>query len=240
MHVPIIQGVIRRRILANFSADPSAVAQLLPSQLRPKLVRGRAVVGVCLIRLEEIRPLHIPAALGIASENAAHRIAVSFTDANGHEREGVYIPRRDTDSLLNVMAGGRIFPGEHHHADFDVQDDGSHVAVAMRAKDGSASVEVRGESSNEFSSTLFSSLEEASDFFRAGCLGYSARSDSRALDGITLHTAAWKVGAMRVDEITSSFFQDTNQFPSGSIAFDFALVMRDIPHEWHSEPDLPR
>lgn len=37
----------------------------------------------------------------------------------------------------------------------------------------------------------------------------------------------------------SSFFEDAASFPAGTIQFDCALLMRDIPHEWHSEPDLP-
>jgi hypothetical protein len=58
------------------------------------------------------------------------------------------------------------------------------------------------------------------------------------LDGITLHTEAWKVTPMRVDRVQSSFFDDTVRFPEGSAVFDCALLMRDIPHEWHSEADL--
>lgn len=239
MKLPLLQGIIRRRILANFSADPAATARLLPAPLRPKLAGGRAVVGICLIRLEEIRPRHMPAALGISSENAAHRIAVEWTDERGQEREGVYIPRRDTDSFLNHLAGGRVFPGEHHHAVFDVRDDGATIELAMRARDGGASVDVRGSSTEVFSSSLFSSLDEASAFFRRGSLGYSARGDGRCLDGITLHTDAWEVSPLRVDAVRSSFFDDPSNFPAGTIQFDCALLMRNIPHEWHSEPDLP-
>ena len=40
---------------------------------------------------------------------------------------------------------------------------------------------------------------------------------------------------MRVDDIRSSFFEDVSSFPRGSVTFDSALLMRDIPHEWHSE-----
>jgi hypothetical protein len=239
MRLPVIQGLIRRRMLVNFSADPAVTGRLLPAPLRPKLVGGRAVVGVCLIRLEQIRPRHAPAALGIASENAAHRIAVEWTDEQGNEREGVYIPRRDTGSWMNHLAGGRVFPGEHHRADFTVHDDGTNLDLAMRARDGGASVSVRGASAEDFSSSLFSSIDEASAFFRRGSLGYSARSDGRGLDGITLHTDAWRVSPLRVDAVQSSYFEDTSNFPAGSVHFDFALLMRDIPHEWHSEPDLP-
>jgi hypothetical protein len=86
MRVPRIRGVIRRRILVNFRVDPEVVKRQLPKPFRPKLHRGDAVAGVCLIRLEQIRPTHVPAALGIASENAAHRIAVVW-DEEGHERD---------------------------------------------------------------------------------------------------------------------------------------------------------
>jgi hypothetical protein len=41
-----------------------------------------------------------------------------------------------------------------------------------------------------------------------------------------------------VDSVKSSFFEDPARFPKRTIDFDCALVMRDIPHEWHSEPDL--
>jgi hypothetical protein len=80
------------------------------------------VVGICLIRLEHIRPRFVPSVLGIASENAAHRIAVSWTDDEGALHDGVYITRRDTSSRLNHWLGGRLFPGEHHQARFDVRD----------------------------------------------------------------------------------------------------------------------
>jgi hypothetical protein len=238
MRLPVIEGIIRRRILANFSADPAIVARMLPAPLRPKLAGDRAVVGICLIRLEQIRPRHVPAALGISSENAAHRFAVTWTDSEGRAREGVYIPRRDTDSMMNHLAGGRLFPGEHHHAEFTVHDDGVAIDLAMRAKDGGASVSVQGACADGFTSSLFPSLDDASDFFRGGSLGYSERKDGRCLDGITLHTEAWKVTPMRIDRVQSSFFEDTARFPEGSAVFDCALLMRDIPHEWRSEADL--
>jgi hypothetical protein len=32
----------------------------------------------------------------------------------------------------------------------------------------------------------------------------------------------------------SSFFDDRNRFPAGSIEFDSALLMRGIKHEWRA------
>src|SRR6267142_5946791 len=107
MKLPIIQGIIRRRILVNFRVDPDVVQTQLPKRFTPKLHAGSAIAGICLIRLEEIRPKFLPALFGISSENAAHRIAVTWRDDKGIEKEGVYIPRRDTGSWLNHLSGGR-------------------------------------------------------------------------------------------------------------------------------------
>jgi len=76
MKIPVIRGVIERRILVNFRVDPEALNRVLPAPFRPKLVDGVGMAGICLIRLKHIRPNFLPAFLGISSENAAHRIAV--------------------------------------------------------------------------------------------------------------------------------------------------------------------
>src|SRR5207237_1213317 len=94
MRIPVIRGVIDRRILVNYRIAPAALARVLPPPFRPKLIHGTGMAGVCLIRLKHVRPRLLPPWLGIASENAAHRIAVEWDDG-GERREGVYIPRRD-------------------------------------------------------------------------------------------------------------------------------------------------
>jgi len=71
-----------------------------------------------------------------------------------------------------------------------VEDDGVAVDLTMRSQDGQANVSVRGAATSTFHSELFASLDIASEFFRCGSLGYSAREDGRCLDGITLHTDA--------------------------------------------------
>ena len=83
MKLPIIQGLIRRRILVNFRVDPAIIQRQLPSRFRPKLHAGSAIAGICLIRLEQIRPKHLPGVLGHSSENAAHRIAVLWDNDRG-------------------------------------------------------------------------------------------------------------------------------------------------------------
>ncbi len=239
MRLPQIQGVIRRRMLVNFRVEPEIIRRQIPSKFRPKLHAGFAIAGICLIRLEQIRPKHFPGFLGISSENAAHRIAVLWDDEEGRPQEGVFIPRRDTNSLLNHFAGGRIFPGEHHPADFQIETSGNKINFEMKSKDRKVAVRLRGEIQDALPSTSkFTTLTEASKFFEPGSLGYSTTQDARRLDGIVLKTKSWQVEPLEVDEVYSSYFDDERRFPKGSVNFDCALLMRNIEHEWLSAPDL--
>jgi hypothetical protein len=238
MRIPVIRGVIDRRILVNYHVDPGVLARLLPAPFRPKLIHGAGLVGICLIRLKKVRPTFWPAWLGIASENAAHRTAVEWDD-NGTVREGVYVRRRDTNSWLNSLAGGRLFPGIHHHARFTVKESAERFRVALRSDDGVTTMSVCGRRTDRLpASSVFGSLEEASAFFQAGSLGYSATAESSRFQGLELRCFNWKVEPLEVEEVRSSFFEDVALFPPGSIQFDCALLMRGIEHEWHGRSDL--
>jgi len=109
MKIPKIKGIIDRRILINYQVNKEILENYLPRPFKPKLVNGKGIAGICLIRLKEIRPKGLPKQIGISSENGAHRIALEWNE-NGKLKEGVYIPRRDTSSKVNSLAGGTIFP----------------------------------------------------------------------------------------------------------------------------------
>lgn len=238
MKIPVIRAVIDRRLLLNYRVAPDVLAALLPAPFRPKLHGGFGVVGVCLIRLREVRPRPLPSWLGLSSENAAHRIAVEW-DEMGVIREGVYIPRRDTNSRVNTLVGGRLFPGLHSYARSTVRETDTHFEVALRSVDGLLLVDVVADVVPELPQTsIFSSLADASAFFQAGGVGYSATSDPRRFHGIELRCHTWQVEPISVSSLRSSWFDDRRVFPAGSIEFDCALLMRRIEHDWHGKPDL--
>src|ERR1022692_3805928 len=148
MQIPVIRGLIDRRILVNYRVDPGVLARLLPAPFRPKMVNGAGMAGVCLIRLKNIRPRFLPSFLGISSENAAHRIAVEW-DQKGGTKEGVFIPRRDTSSWLNTFLGGRLFPGMHPHAAFQVQEKDDRYRVELNSNDRHTHLLVEGHVAEE-------------------------------------------------------------------------------------------
>jgi len=238
MRMPRVHGTIKRRLLINYRVDPSVVQRLLPLPFQPKLHKGEAVAGICLIRLEGIRPRRFPRLAGLSSENAAHRIAVTWEDEQG-AHEGVYIPRRDTGSLVNHLAGGRVFPGEHKRARFRVMEEDGRIALHMRSADGRAGIDLIARAAQRISTgSAFTSTQEASEFFESGSLGYSATESGRRLDGIALRTMSWQVEPLDVQYVRSSYFDDSDLFPEGSIAFDCGLIMRDVRHEWTAVQEM--
>jgi hypothetical protein len=238
MRIPVVRGVIDRRILVNYHVDPAVLAPLLPAPFRPRVVHGVGMAGICLIRLKKVRPRFLPSWLGLSSENAAYRIAVEWDD-NGAVRQGVFVPRRETSSWLNALGGGWLFPGLHHHARFTVRETADDFQVAVHSDDGVTSLSVRGRRADRLpASSVFRSWEEASDFFQGGSLGLSPTRDPSRFQGLELRCRAWRVEPMVVEEVRSSYFEDESLFPKGSLEFDCALLMRGVEHEWHGQADL--
>lgn len=235
---PTMRGIIERRMLVNFRVDAGRVRKILPPYFRPKLVKGWAMAGICLIRLGNLRPRGFPTICGLTSENAAHRIAVEW-DEDGVTREGVYIQRRDTSSRFQAFAGGRIFPGLHQVADFVVREEAQEFWLRMNSRDDTAYVEVHARRAAQIPETsIFASLDEASDFFARGAVGYSATHQPDCCEGLELCTARWQVEALQVKSVSSSFFEDTSRFPRGTIHFDCALLMQNLEHEWRVLPRM--
>lgn len=238
MRIPTIRGIIDRRVLVNFKVAPEVLARVCPPPFRPQIVNGFGVAGICLIRLMQVRPKAMPAFFGFSSENAAHRIAVQW-DADGGTRSGVFVPRRDTSSLLNALAGGRIFPGVHNRARFNVRETESDYHIAMESIDGAARLSVTGRTSPDFPvDSVFEDITACSRFFEAGSLGYSPANTPGQFDGLELRSINWQVQPLALSDVQSTFFGDASTFPSGSATFDHALLMRDIHHEWHSRESL--
>lgn len=236
MWLPTIHGYIDRRILINFTADPEVVAKIIPKPFRPQLYKGRAIVGICLIRLKNIKPKGLPDFIGIGSENGAHRIAVEW-DEQGQTKQGVFVPRRDTSLKLNTFIGGRLFPGRHFLAKFNVNEANGNYHIDFKSSDDT-SISIDAQETESFTTdSIFADLNAASAFFEKGSVGYSPNGNK--YEGLELDAYQWQVKPLNVTNVNSSFFEDETVFPKGSIQFDNALLMTQIEHEWHGMEDKP-
>jgi hypothetical protein len=149
----------------------------------------------------------------------------------------VFVPRRDTDSRLTALLGGRVFPGVHSRARFRVAEEGDDLQVGFRTVNGDVDVDVHVRIAEELTgSRLFGTAAEASRFFEQGSVGWSPGHDDGRLEGLRLATAAWRVEPAELVSVRSSFFSDPARFPSGTADLDCALVMRRVPVSWSTVP----
>lgn len=217
-----IDGSITRRLLLNGSADPDAAARLLPDGIEPAVVAGRALVGVCVIELADVRPRGLPSWIGTSSRNVAHRIAVQPIDGRraGHD---VWVLRRDSAQVLPRLVGGRAFPGVHGRAGVRIDGlPGAPQRVHMTADDG-AMVAACVRPAEVWQSQLFDDLDSAVAFLSAGTVGWSPGRAGR-IDGVELEVDRWDVTPLTLD-IESSVFGD-------SLVPDHGLEMIDVRSTW--------
>jgi hypothetical protein len=134
--LPVIEGIIRRRILLNFRTDPEIIQPLLASPLKVLTTNGFSIIGICLIGMQNLRPKGFPAGVGLSSENMAHRVAIRYPAREGF-KDGVFIWRRDTDQCLMALLGGRLFPGVQRRADFTIHEMDDGLSFTVSTADGS-------------------------------------------------------------------------------------------------------
>jgi uncharacterized protein YqjF (DUF2071 family) len=232
---------MERRILVNYRIDPGTMAGLLPSPFRPTLVGGQALAGICLLRLGAVRPAGLPRVLGLTMEGAAHRVAVTWDTADG-PAQGVYIPRRDTSSRLATLAGGRAFPGWHHRARFDVEEAAGRYRIGVTSRDGRIRLTVAAHADPsaevDLSGSVFGDLGTASEFFRSAPAGYATTPTDGMFDGVELETGAWAMSPVHLDDVSSSFFDDSRAFPPRTAVLDSAFLMEGLPTRWRALPEL--
>lgn len=221
-----LEGVIERRLLITYRVDPAIARSLLPPGLRPQLVDGSAVGGICMIRLGNLRPQWMPPRIAWRFENAAHRVAVEWDGPDG-TRTGVYIPERHSASWIPVAVGGRLFPGVHHHAHFATQETPDRISLRLTAPRTAVAADVQ--ITDNWSSSLFPTLEDASEFFRHGNVGWSPTRNGKALEGLRLDARGWHVTPAVALHVASSYFDG---MPRGGAHLDNVLVMRNIPVQW--------
>ncbi|HEX7135444.1 MAG TPA: DUF2071 domain-containing protein [Iamia sp.] len=222
---PDLVGRIDRRVLLDHVVAPDVAARHLPPGLEVRLLDDRAVVGVCLIRLVDVRPAGLPAGLGRTVEAAAHRISVVGPGTEA----GVFVPRRDTSSRTAALVGGRVWPGVHGRARVSGARTPCSLRIDVACRDGAAvSVAV---DLDERRGTTLTDPEATSAFHAVERTAWSPGRDG-ALEVAVLACEGWSARPVGVTAATSTWLDDRRSFPPGTARLAGALLMEDVPMRW--------
>jgi hypothetical protein len=231
-----VRTVIDRRFLLTVRMDPRAVQRLLPGGLRPRLVDGSAVGGICFLRLRDLHPAGL-AVPGVITENVAHRFAIMRDDTEDSE-PGVYVPRRDTSSRVAALLGGRLIEGELSRAKFEVHDTGSRLCINVVGRCG-LEIQVSAHATVASTSSLFRTVEEESHFYQDASIAYSPNRRRRVIEAVELESERWTGTPMQVEHFCSSVFEDVEIFPRGSWSLDSAMLVRNVRAQWSPATLVP-
>jgi hypothetical protein len=219
-----ITGIMARRLLVNWRIPVAIARRALPAGVRPKIVAGHAVAGLCLVRLEKIRPVGMPAFTGLASENLAVRIGVEWDGGNG-----VLIFHRETASRLNAIVGTWSHYGQHHRSLFRVRDDGHSTELNIGSVQDGHIHHASVVDAPPTAPSVFEDILAAERFFRGGECGYSPGRRPGVWEGLRLRLHRWDIRAYRVQAASSSMIE---ALFDGHAILDSAFMMRSIGHTW--------
>jgi hypothetical protein len=233
LRIKEVAGKIERRILVGYGFEPEVITPLLPQGILPKIVNGKAVVGLCLIHFDYMRPTWIPLPTGIPFESAAHRIGIQWETQQGDIENGVYVAEQYTNSQIINTIGGKFFPGVQELSRFNVREDKDQIKLRIHNENREIKVDIKP--STEWKSSLFSDIEQAAAFYKPP-KGWSRTLDQEKVEGVEMRISNWNYENWEPNEILSSFFE---QFPEGSYTYDHTIVMRNLPVKY-SAPNVSR
>jgi hypothetical protein len=232
MRAPALRGRIDRRISVFYRLDPMAARELLPAPLRPRLVRGWALGGVCILRLARMRPRMLPIPLGLASELAWHRIAVEWEE-DGRPMHGHYLLRSETDSRLAPFPGARLVPSPDDCTRIEVRSSDAALTARVESGDGTTDLDLAASLGGWRSDALFKSANAARASIASGHVVWDG-DEQGELEGVELRSTGGTAQGLEVVRLASTWFDDRARFSLGTATLDCAIVVRDADHEWHA------
>ena len=230
-HFPLrLHGTIRRRLLVNAFVDPVEAAGRLPDGVRPHVTDQGTVVGCCMLDIADIRPMGMPAAVGLELKAAAHRISVEWDDPDAAQPvTGVFVPVRHSPSRAARMMGGRLFPGVHERAVIASDLDGEDLRWTVKAANGDGA----------FDMTVTARVPnidatDPSEIAGMTCIGATLGLSPDRRGRLETARMTPDVGRARPVEITELRSSFVSGFGSAQAATSY--LMTDVDVAWRPEP----
>lgn len=135
-------GRLEECYLLAYRADPADAARLLPRGLAPMVHEGSAFWNVVLSKVDRMRPIGTPRALGMSYVHVAYRIYVRARAEDGRALEGLHFVRSDVDRPLMALGGNVMTDFRFHASDVSWGTEADGLTLDVRTKDGEGDAHV--------------------------------------------------------------------------------------------------
>lgn len=231
-------GVLENTVLLNFRTDAEVLRRLLPSPFEPRLVDGYGMVGILLFTMKNLTCETTMGLPSPPSDHVLYRIAVSWNHG-GRTYHGMYLLRHEVNTRLPVRQRRRgLFPVAGQPVRWHKEPGSQQFEWTLKSKT-KTKLQISASVSSSFSSgSVFSSLEEASDFFAQERAAIAPRFQKSIFSNTHFLPLTWPVKPLFVEKLTTDIAQLQNLFPKGQIFFDSGLIWPKIPCKWQEGREI--
>ena len=135
--IPLVTvGRLDPCVLLAFDTPADQVRPLVPAPLLPVERDGRSFWNIVVCRVDKMRPIGLPRALGLSYVHVAYRILVRCEIESGEMLQGLYFVRSDVDRSIVSVPGNRTSDFRFHLSKVDLRYDAQHVEAVVRTHDG--------------------------------------------------------------------------------------------------------
>jgi hypothetical protein len=223
-----VAGSIRQCWLFVYRTPVEVIRDLLPSQFEPVTHGGFAFWNIVVCRLSGMRPVPLPAAIGLGYWHVAYRLHVRARTESGVWLEGLHFLRSDCDRTLVVKCGNLLTDFNFHLADVRVSTTFDEVVGAIESQDAAARFRIDRHAAPALADgSPFATLQEAAGALKYKPFGLSpSGSDAVNIVRVVRKEAAWRSRVAAVSEADWQFFTGRE------VALELCYEVEPIDYIW--------
>ena len=223
-----VVGRLSRCWLIASRVPVEAVRALVPAPLELVTHGGFAFWNVVICRLEGMRPIGIPAALGLGFWHVAHRLIVRTKLRTGEEVAGLYFVRSEVDQPLLAAAGDLLTDFHFNPARVQVLEQESAVRCAVAALGEKSRYHLLRDATVQLAyGSPFASLEEAAAFLKYTPIALSPHGSGAVnILRVERDEQAWRTRLLGIEASESQLLQST-----GAVA-ELAFEVEPLDYHW--------
>ncbi len=197
-----VAGKIRQCWLFVYRLPEEIARPMLPAPLRPVTHGGFAFVNIVVCRLEGLRPVPLPAAIGIGYWHVAYRLHAWAESATGATIEGLHFLRSDCDRWMVEKTGNMLTDFHFHRARIQIAESGAEVRGEIFSPHAPASFRLDRQAAPALSTgSPFGSLGEAATLLKYKPFGLSVENPTTLnVVRVRRDEAAWRSRVVAVAE----------------------------------------
>jgi len=182
--------------LINFSVDITEVKDKVPSPIKVRDFKGRALFSMVDVQLKNMRPSFIPSVFHFDYRHVGFRLLVEDASYNAGINKGLFFFRSFTDKSL-IVAGGKLFT-DYNLESANISETGQGVEVTQ------------GNNWIQYSigDPLLNSSEEIQELKRTvGALDRAYSLHGGTLRVTQIQREKWPIQAVACSDFSTSFFE---------------------------------